>query len=51
MENLSAYELENIDGGKLSSLSDWLLLGGSLCLCFCSPAIGAPVTIITAGLS
>ena len=51
MENLSVYELEVIDGGKLSSLSDWFLLGGSICFAFCAPPIGVPAAIVVAVLS
>lgn len=51
MENLTEIEMQNIDGGKLSSLSDWLLLGGGICFSFCCPAIGVPATIAVAVLS
>ena len=51
MELLTLSEIENIDGGKLSSLSDWLLLGSGICFCFCAPAIGVPATIAVAALS
>jgi len=45
MELLSINELQNIDGGKLKTVSDWMLLGSGICFCFCSPMIGVPATI------
>ena len=51
MELLTQFEMENINGGKLNSLSDWLLLGSGICFCFCAPAIGVPATIAIAALS
>ncbi|MDD6292225.1 MAG: hypothetical protein SPL51_07635 [Lachnospiraceae bacterium] len=51
MELLLEDEALNIDGGRLKSLSDWMLLGSSICFCFCAPAIGVPATIAVAVLS
>lgn len=45
MENLNLYEMESINGGKLSSLSDWLLLGSGICFSFCCPPVGIAATI------
>lgn len=41
---LTELELFEIDGGKKTT-SDYLLLGGSICLCFVSPWVGVPATI------
>lgn len=48
MELLTMNEMESIDGGKLNSLSDWLLLGGGICFCFCAPVVGVPAAIAMA---
>ena len=48
MEALTVYEMEMIDGGKLETVSDWLLLGGSICMCFAAPQVGIPMAIVTA---
>lgn len=48
-ENLSFEELYAIDGGK--TVSDYLLLGSSICLCFVQPAIGVPATILVFALT
>lgn len=45
MENLNLCELESINGGKLSSLSDWLLLGSGICFSFCCAPVGVVATI------
>lgn len=41
---LTFEELYEIDGGK--TVSDYLLLGGAICLCFVQPEIGVPATIL-----
>lgn len=46
---LSVEELYEIDGGK--TVSDWLLLGSSICLCLVQPAIGVPATIVVFALT
>lgn len=51
MELLTLNEMDSIDGGKLKSLSDWMLLGSGICFCFCSPQIGVPATIAIAVFS
>ncbi len=51
MEKLLENEILNIDGGRLKSLSDWMLLGSGICFCFCTPVIGVPATIAVAVLS
>lgn len=48
-ENLSFEELYAIDGGK--TVSDYLLLGSSICLCFVHPAIGVGATILIFALT
>lgn len=48
MEYLSLTEMENIDGGRLKSVSDWMLLGSGVCFCFCSPVVAVPATIAIA---
>lgn len=48
MELLSINEMQMIDGGKLETVSDWLILGGSLCMCFVAPPVGVPMTIAVA---
>lgn len=45
---LCVNELFALDGGKLQSVSDWLLLGGAVCACFVSPYIGVPLAIAVA---
>lgn len=48
MKDLNIEELYNIDGGKLESLSDWLLLGSSVCFAFCCPPIGIAAAVTVA---
>ncbi len=48
MELLTLDEMQTIDGGKLQTASDWLLLGGSICMCFVAPQVGVPMAIATA---
>lgn len=45
---LKQEELLFVEGGKLDTVSDWLLMGGSVCACFVSPGLGVTLTIITA---
>jgi bacteriocin-like protein len=51
MEKLSDFEMENINGGRLKSVSDWLLLGGGVAFCFACPEIAVPATVIIAVFS
>lgn len=51
MEVLSSIEMECIDGGKLKSVSDWMLLGSGICFCFCAPQVAIPATIAIAVFS
>lgn len=48
MELLTLNEIQMINGGKLETVSDWLLLGGSICVCFAAPQVGVPMTIAVA---
>ena len=48
MELLTLNEIQMINGGKLETVSDWLLLGGSICMCFAAPQVGVPMTIAVA---
>lgn len=48
MELLSIDEMQMVDGGKLQTVSDWLLLGGGICMCFAAPEVGIPMTIAVA---
>ena len=48
-EDLSVEELYTIDGGK--TVSDWLLFGSSICLCFVQPQIGVPATVLVFALT
>lgn len=45
---LNGDDLFAINGGKLETVSDWLLLGGAVCACFVSPYIGVPLAIAVA---
>ena len=48
MEQLTLNDLQSINGGKLESVSDWLLLGASVCFAFTTPQFGVPAAIIFA---
>ena len=48
MELLSVNEMQLVDGGKLKTVSDWMLLGGSVCMCFAAPQVGVPMAIAVA---
>ena len=48
MTQLTSNELQYIDGGKLETVSDWLLLGASISFAFCAPEIGVPAAILLA---
>lgn len=50
MRELNLVEMEMINGGKLETLSDWLIMGGSVCFAFCNPWIGVPAAILSATL-
>jgi hypothetical protein len=48
MRELSTHELFDIDGGKLETVSDYLLLGAGIALCFVAPQVAVPATIFLA---
>lgn len=48
MEELSINELQAIDGGRLETVSDYLLLGAAIAFAFCVPEIGVPAAILLA---
>lgn len=48
MEQLTLNELQSINGGKLATVSDWLILGSSIAFAFCNPPIGIASAIIFA---
>ena len=48
MELLTLNEMQMIDGGKLETVSDWLIFGGSMCMCFVTPQIGLPMAAVVA---
>lgn len=45
MTEIIQEELYYINGGKLETASDWLLLGAGICFCYVAPPIGVPATI------
>jgi len=45
---LKQEELLIVEGGKLESVSDWLLAGGAVCACFVVPQIGVPLAVMVA---
>ncbi len=48
MKELNYVETLQIDGGRIESVSDVLLLGGSIAFCFVCPQIAVPATIVMA---
>jgi|LSQX01.3.fsa_nt_gb hypothetical protein len=48
MNEIRQEELMYINGGKLETVSDYLLLGGGVAACFVSPWIGVPMVVAVA---
>lgn len=48
MELMSDFEMESTDGGKISSVSDALLLGAGVAFCFVAPEVAVPATVVIA---
>lgn len=48
LSRLDSVEMYNITGGKLQTVSDYLLLGGSIAACLVSPYVGIPLCVVSA---